>query len=164
MFFSLISNIGFVPSTYVAEKAGKNFERFEWVVFLFLCFIVNKWICEESFVIWGIDLTGMNWLSRRWYNKNITRGEAEDLLMKEVNINKNNNNDTLLTPWGNSLWKTKSVFKDIVIIKFSFGLPVKQKLFQIIILIISIITQHTFVVTVQPTMLLHLQNYCKCTC
>uniref|UniRef100_A0A4W6CJ04 Tyrosine-protein kinase n=1 Tax=Lates calcarifer TaxID=8187 RepID=A0A4W6CJ04_LATCA len=41
-------NTGYVPSTYVAEKSGKNFERFE------------------------------------WYNKNITRGEAEDLLMKEV--------------------------------------------------------------------------------
>ncbi|XP_026185536.1 tyrosine-protein kinase ITK/TSK isoform X2 [Mastacembelus armatus] len=40
-------NRGFVPSTYIAEKSGKNFERFE------------------------------------WYNKNITRGEAEDLLMKE---------------------------------------------------------------------------------
>uniref|UniRef100_A0A7N5ZUE5 Tyrosine-protein kinase n=1 Tax=Anabas testudineus TaxID=64144 RepID=A0A7N5ZUE5_ANATE len=40
-------NTGFVPSTYVAEKSVKNFERFE------------------------------------WYNKNITRGEAEDLLMKE---------------------------------------------------------------------------------
>ncbi|XP_034546337.1 tyrosine-protein kinase ITK/TSK [Notolabrus celidotus] len=40
-------NHGFVPSTYVALKQGKNFERFE------------------------------------WYNKNITRGEAEDLLMKE---------------------------------------------------------------------------------
>ncbi|KAF3693678.1 Tyrosine-protein kinase ITK/TSK [Channa argus] len=40
-------NAGFVPSIYVAEKSGKNFERFE------------------------------------WYNKNITRGEAEDLLMKE---------------------------------------------------------------------------------
>nr|XP_046262891.1 tyrosine-protein kinase ITK/TSK [Scatophagus argus] len=38
---------GFVPSTYVAEKSGNNFERFE------------------------------------WYNKHITRGEAEDLLMKE---------------------------------------------------------------------------------
>ncbi|KAK2849400.1 hypothetical protein Q5P01_009234 [Channa striata] len=40
-------NQGFVPSTYVAEKFGRNFERFE------------------------------------WYNKNITRGEAEDLLLKE---------------------------------------------------------------------------------
>ncbi|XP_069027901.1 tyrosine-protein kinase ITK/TSK [Embiotoca jacksoni] len=40
-------NMGFVPSTYVAEKSGNNFERFE------------------------------------WYNKNINRGEAEDLLMKE---------------------------------------------------------------------------------
>ncbi|KAI3351928.1 hypothetical protein L3Q82_020758, partial [Scortum barcoo] len=38
---------GFVPSTYVAEKTGNNYERFE------------------------------------WYNKNITRGEAENLLMKE---------------------------------------------------------------------------------
>ncbi|XP_029020765.1 tyrosine-protein kinase ITK/TSK [Betta splendens] len=40
-------NRGFVPSTYVVEKSGNNFERFE------------------------------------WYNKNITRPEAEDLLMKE---------------------------------------------------------------------------------
>ncbi|CAK6967751.1 tyrosine-protein kinase ITK/TSK [Scomber scombrus] len=40
-------NTGFVPSTYVAEKSGNNFERFE------------------------------------WYNRNITRGEAEELLMKE---------------------------------------------------------------------------------
>uniref|UniRef100_A0A3Q3QAD7 Tyrosine-protein kinase n=1 Tax=Monopterus albus TaxID=43700 RepID=A0A3Q3QAD7_MONAL len=40
-------NTGFVPSIYVAEKSGKNFERFV------------------------------------WYNKNITRGEAEELLMKE---------------------------------------------------------------------------------
>ncbi|XP_071313577.1 tyrosine-protein kinase ITK/TSK [Trachinotus anak] len=40
-------NTGFVPSTYVVEKSGNNFERFE------------------------------------WYNKNITRGEAEELLMKE---------------------------------------------------------------------------------
>uniref|UniRef100_A0A7N8Y9M8 non-specific protein-tyrosine kinase n=1 Tax=Mastacembelus armatus TaxID=205130 RepID=A0A7N8Y9M8_9TELE len=31
-----------------------------------------------------IDLTVNNLLSCRWYNKNITRGEAEDLLMKEV--------------------------------------------------------------------------------
>ncbi|XP_034037275.1 tyrosine-protein kinase ITK/TSK isoform X3 [Thalassophryne amazonica] len=38
---------GFVPSTYVAEKSGNNFQRFE------------------------------------WYNKNITRGQAEDLLMRE---------------------------------------------------------------------------------
>lgn len=36
--------------------------------------------------------------SHRWYNKNITRGEAEDLLMKQV----------------------MSVFKDPVIIPFSF--------------------------------------------
>ncbi|XP_047440335.1 tyrosine-protein kinase ITK/TSK [Mugil cephalus] len=40
-------NTGFVPSTYVAEKFGSNFERFE------------------------------------WYNKNITRQDAEILLMKE---------------------------------------------------------------------------------
>ncbi|XP_037531904.1 tyrosine-protein kinase ITK/TSK [Nematolebias whitei] len=40
-------NAGFVPSTYVVEKAGNNFERFE------------------------------------WYNKHITRAEAEDLLMEE---------------------------------------------------------------------------------
>ncbi|XP_070692396.1 tyrosine-protein kinase ITK/TSK [Pempheris klunzingeri] len=40
-------NSGFVPSTYVAEKSGNNFERFE------------------------------------WYNKNITRGGAEELLMKQ---------------------------------------------------------------------------------
>ncbi|XP_051276456.1 tyrosine-protein kinase ITK/TSK [Dicentrarchus labrax] len=38
---------GFVPSIYVAEKSGTNFERFE------------------------------------WYNKNITRAEAEELLMTE---------------------------------------------------------------------------------
>uniref|UniRef100_A0A673BP73 Tyrosine-protein kinase n=1 Tax=Sphaeramia orbicularis TaxID=375764 RepID=A0A673BP73_9TELE len=41
-------NTGFVPSTYIAEKSGTNFQRFE------------------------------------WYNKNITRGEAEDLLMSKV--------------------------------------------------------------------------------
>ncbi|XP_035505464.1 tyrosine-protein kinase ITK/TSK [Scophthalmus maximus] len=40
-------NTGFVPSIYLAEKFGNNFERFV------------------------------------WYNKNITRGEAESLLMKE---------------------------------------------------------------------------------
>ncbi|KAM8907931.1 tyrosine-protein kinase ITK/TSK isoform 2-T3 [Spinachia spinachia] len=40
-------NTGFVPSTYVAERSGANFQRFE------------------------------------WYNKNITRGMAEDLLMKQ---------------------------------------------------------------------------------
>ncbi|XP_076018981.1 tyrosine-protein kinase ITK/TSK [Genypterus blacodes] len=40
-------NTGFVPSMYVTEKFGTNFERFE------------------------------------WYNKNITRGRAEDLLMTE---------------------------------------------------------------------------------
>ncbi|KAM7418013.1 hypothetical protein PAMA_017585 [Pampus argenteus] len=40
-------NTGFVPNTYVAEKFGNNFERFE------------------------------------WYNRNITRGEAEELLMRE---------------------------------------------------------------------------------
>ncbi|KAL6117927.1 itk [Pungitius sinensis] len=40
-------NTGFVPSTYVAEKSGANFQRFE------------------------------------WYNKNITRGAAEDLLMNQ---------------------------------------------------------------------------------
>nr|XP_040031518.1 tyrosine-protein kinase ITK/TSK isoform X1 [Gasterosteus aculeatus aculeatus] len=40
-------NTGFVPSTYVAEKSGANFQRFQ------------------------------------WYNKNITRGMAEDLLMKQ---------------------------------------------------------------------------------
>uniref|UniRef100_A0A7N5ZSQ8 Tyrosine-protein kinase n=1 Tax=Anabas testudineus TaxID=64144 RepID=A0A7N5ZSQ8_ANATE len=60
----------FVPSTYVAEKSVKNFERFE------------------------------------WYNKNITRGEAEDLLMKEV--------------------KTMSVFKDPTNIQLCFVLPVRK--------------------------------------
>ncbi|XP_034399891.1 tyrosine-protein kinase ITK/TSK [Cyclopterus lumpus] len=40
-------NTGFVPSTYVAEKSGNNFQRF------------------------------------KWYNNNIIRGEAEDLLMKQ---------------------------------------------------------------------------------
>ncbi|XP_029918152.1 tyrosine-protein kinase ITK/TSK isoform X2 [Myripristis murdjan] len=40
-------NTGFVPSIYVAEKSGANFDRFE------------------------------------WYNKDITRGQAEELLMKE---------------------------------------------------------------------------------
>ncbi|KAM4621537.1 tyrosine-protein kinase ITK/TSK [Polymixia lowei] len=40
-------NIGFVPSTYLAETSGTNFDRFE------------------------------------WYNKDITRGKAEDLLMRE---------------------------------------------------------------------------------
>lgn len=40
-------NTGFLPNTYVAEKFGNNFERFE------------------------------------WYNRNITRGEAEELLMRE---------------------------------------------------------------------------------
>ncbi|XP_031713551.1 tyrosine-protein kinase ITK/TSK isoform X2 [Anarrhichthys ocellatus] len=40
-------NTGFVPSRYIAEKSGNNFQRFE------------------------------------WYNKNITRGAAEDLLMKQ---------------------------------------------------------------------------------
>ncbi|XP_068570499.1 tyrosine-protein kinase ITK/TSK isoform X1 [Cebidichthys violaceus] len=40
-------NTGFVPSRYVAEKSGNNFQRFE------------------------------------WYNKNITRGGAEELLMKQ---------------------------------------------------------------------------------
>uniref|UniRef100_UPI003AB012A7 tyrosine-protein kinase ITK/TSK isoform X2 n=1 Tax=Centroberyx gerrardi TaxID=166262 RepID=UPI003AB012A7 len=40
-------NTGFVPSTYVAEKSGANFDRFE------------------------------------WYNKDITRGQAEELLMRE---------------------------------------------------------------------------------
>ncbi|XP_068442027.1 tyrosine-protein kinase ITK/TSK [Clinocottus analis] len=40
-------NTGFVPSTYVTEKSGNNFQRF------------------------------------KWYNKNITRGGAEDLLMKQ---------------------------------------------------------------------------------
>ena len=37
--------------------------------------------------------------SHRWYNRNITRGEAEELLMREV--------------------KTMSAFKDPVIIRFS---------------------------------------------
>ncbi|MEQ2309693.1 hypothetical protein AMECASPLE_001250 [Ameca splendens] len=40
-------NAGYVPSTYVAEKNGKNFERFE------------------------------------WYNKHISRWDAEELLLKE---------------------------------------------------------------------------------
>ncbi|KAK5865080.1 hypothetical protein PBY51_016271 [Eleginops maclovinus] len=40
-------NSGFVPSNYVAEKNGNNFQRFE------------------------------------WYNKNMTRGEAEALLVKQ---------------------------------------------------------------------------------
>lgn len=46
-----------------------------------------------------IGLIVVNLSSHRWYNKNITRGEAEDLLMKEV--------------------KTVSVFKDPLIIQFS---------------------------------------------
>ncbi|KAF3838075.1 hypothetical protein F7725_009843 [Dissostichus mawsoni] len=40
-------NTGFVPSNYLAEKTGNNFQRFE------------------------------------WYNKNMTRGEAETLLVKQ---------------------------------------------------------------------------------
>ncbi|KAG7241792.1 hypothetical protein INR49_024762, partial [Caranx melampygus] len=51
-------NTGFVPSTYVAEKSGNNFERFD-------------------------GLIVVNLFSHRWYNKNVTRGEAEVLLMNE---------------------------------------------------------------------------------
>lgn len=45
-------------------------------------------------------MIAVNLSSHRWYNKHITRGEAEDLLMKEV--------------------KAMSVFKDPAIIQFSF--------------------------------------------
>lgn len=44
-FWSLFRNTGFVPSIYLAEKFGNNFERFVWVLFqLFLLQMVNMWV------------------------------------------------------------------------------------------------------------------------
>lgn len=79
----------------------------------------------------------MDLLFHRWYNKNITRGEAEGLLMKEV--------------------KTTSTFS-------TFLFNPLFSLLNMTTVRISVAILSTFAVTVPPTVLLHLQNECKCTC
>lgn len=85
---SIIRNLGAVPCTYVAEKSSDTFTRFAWV---FVC----------SFHDYGKENLQCNWQwlqffyltvmcpTFRWYNKDITRTEAEELLLKEVDLKHN---------------------------------------------------------------------------